>query len=57
VNFKDFSYEGRASDIDDHALVIVEYENRVRAQFTLNMFSEELLKGLTVSGDRGTLRA
>jgi predicted dehydrogenase len=57
VNFKDFSYEGRASDIDDHALVIVEYENRVRAQFTLNMFSEELYEGLTVSGDRGTLRA
>ncbi len=57
VNFKEFSYEGRASDIDDHALVIVEYENRTRAQFTLNMFSEELYESLTVSGERGTLRA
>ena len=57
VNFKDFSYEGKASDIDDHALVIVEYENAVKGQFTLNMFSEELYEGLIVSGDRGTLRA
>ena len=57
VNFKEFSYEGRASDIDDHALVIVEYENGIRAQFTLNMFSEELYESLTVSGERGTLRA
>jgi predicted dehydrogenase len=57
VNFKSFSYDGRTSDIDDHALVIVEYENGVRAQFALNMFSEELYEGLTVSGDLGTLRA
>lgn len=57
VNFKDFSYEGQTSDIDDHALVIVEYENGIKGQFTLNMFSEELYEGLTVSGDRGTLRA
>ena len=54
VNFKDFSYEGQALDIDDHALVIVEYENGVRGQFTLNMFSEELYEGLAVSGDRHT---
>ena len=56
VNFTQFTFEGRAADIDDHALVIVEYENGVRAQFALNMFSEELLEELIVSGDRGIIR-
>jgi predicted dehydrogenase len=57
VNFKDFTFDGQASDIDDHALVIVDYENGVKGQFTLNMFSEELYETLVVSGDKGTLRA
>lgn len=57
VNFLDFEYQGRASDIDDHAMVIVEYENGVRGQFTLNMFSRELYEELLVGGERGLLRA
>lgn len=55
VNFTDFTYEGRSSDIDDHALVVVDYENGVKAQFALNMFSEELYEALSVSGTLGTL--
>ena len=57
INFKDFTFDGQAADIDDHALVIVDYENGVKGQFTLNMFSEELYEALVVSGDKGTLRA
>ena len=57
VNFKDFTFDGQTADIDDHALVIVDYENGVKGQFTLNMFSEELYETLVVSGDKGTLRA
>lgn len=56
VNFTDFEYEGNASDIDDHALVIVDYENGVKAQFALNMFSEELYEALTVGGAKGMLQ-
>lgn len=55
VNFTDFEYKGKPSDIDDHALVVVDYENGVKAQFALNMFSEELFEALTVSGSKGTL--
>ena len=57
VNFLDFEHQGRASDIDDHAMVIVEYENGIRGQFTLNMFSRELYEELLVGGERGLLRA
>ena len=38
VNFLDFEHNDKRSDIDDHALVIVEYDNGVRGQFALNMF-------------------
>lgn len=55
VNFTDFEYKGKPSDIDDHALVVVDYENGVKAQFALNMFSEELFEALTVGGSEGTL--
>lgn len=55
VNFTDFEYEGEPSDIDDHALVVVDYENGVKAQFALNMFSEELFEALTVSGAKGAM--
>ena len=54
MNFTDFEYKGKTSDIDDHALVIVDYENGVKAQFALNMFSEELFEALTVGGSAGT---
>ena len=56
VNFLDFSHEGRSADIDDHALVIIDYENGVRAKFALNMFSEQLFEELMVGGQRGMLR-
>lgn len=55
VNFTDFEYQGKTSDIDDHALVVVDYENGVKAQFALNMFSEELFEALTVTGTKGTM--
>jgi predicted dehydrogenase len=55
VNFTDFEYQGKASDIDDHALVVVDYENGVKAQFALNMFSEELFEALTVGGSEGAM--
>ena len=38
VNFLDFEWQGVPSDIDDHAMVIIDYDNGVRANFTLNMF-------------------
>ena len=57
VNFLDFEHNDKRSDIDDHALVIVEYDNGVRGQFALNMFSEELYEELIVGGSRGRLHA
>ncbi|MDA0630662.1 MAG: Gfo/Idh/MocA family oxidoreductase, partial [Proteobacteria bacterium] len=56
VNFLDFEREGKRSDIDDHAMVIVEYENGIRGQFTLNMFARELYEELIVGGAHGMIR-
>lgn len=57
VNFTDFRHEGVASDIDDHAFVIIDFANGVRANFTLNMFAPVFHEELIVSGDRGRLVA
>lgn len=57
VNFLDFEYQGKKSDIDDHAFVIIDYKNGVRASFTLNMFSQELYEELIVSGEKGRIKA
>ena len=57
VNFLDFEREGRASDIDDHGFVIIDYENGVRGNFTLNMFSPHFYEELVICGDRGRLLA
>lgn len=57
VNFLDFQYGGDASDIHDHAMVMIEFENHVIAQFTLNMFSRELSEELHVGGSEGRLHA
>jgi predicted dehydrogenase len=57
VNFLDFEYQGQRSDIDDHAFVIIDYKNGVRASFTLNMFSQELYEELIVSGSYGRIKA
>ncbi|WOJ98236.1 Gfo/Idh/MocA family oxidoreductase [Congregibacter brevis] len=53
VNFLDFEYEGSPSDIDDHAFVVINYSNDIRASFTLNMFSEELYEEMVVVGEKG----
>ena len=57
VNFVDFEYEGRQSDIHDHALVMMRYSNGVTASFTLNMFSQELYEELGVTGEKGRILA
>jgi predicted dehydrogenase len=57
VNFRDFEYDGVKSDIDDHAFVIIEYVNGVKANFSLNMFSPNFSEELIVVGERGRLVA
>ena len=56
-NFLDFDYEGQAADIDDHAFVIIEYANQVRASFTLSMFAPQFHEELVISGSNGRLVA
>lgn len=57
VNFRDFQQDGEASDIDDHAFVSIDYENQVRASFTLNMFCPDFYEELVLVGDAGRLKA
>ncbi|MEM6513908.1 MAG: Gfo/Idh/MocA family oxidoreductase [Pseudomonadota bacterium] len=57
VNFTDFKYDGSPSDIDDHGFVIIDYDNGVRANFTLGMFCPQFHEELVVCGDRGRLTA
>lgn len=57
VNFLDFEYAGRKSDIDDNAFVTIQYGNGVRANFILNMFANELYEELIVTGEKGRLVA
>ncbi len=57
VNFTDFEYKGRSSDIDDHAFVLVDYADGVRASFTLNMFAPHFHEELVIAGTRGRLVA
>ena len=57
VNFTDFSKDGKAADIDDHAMVIIEYASGLRASFTLNMFAPHFHEELIVCGDQGRLVA
>ena len=57
VNFLDFEWRGEISDIDDHAMTIIDYDNGVRASFTLNMFCQELYEELVVVGEAGRLVA
>lgn len=57
VNFKDFEYGGEKSDILDNAFVIVEYENGIRANFNLCMFSPMIYEELVLCGDEGRLKA
>lgn len=57
VNFLDFEKDGRKSDILDNAVVIVEYDNGVRANFELNMFSPNFHEELAACGDLGRFTA
>ena len=57
VNFLNFEYKGRKSDIDDHGFVIINYCNGIRANFTLNMFANEFYEELVVTGEKGRLVA
>ena len=57
VNFLDFQKDGIPADIDDHAFVIIDYANGVRANFTLNMFCHDFTEELVITGDRGRLIA
>jgi predicted dehydrogenase len=57
VNFLEFEWQGVPSDIDDHAMVIIDYDNGIRASFTLNMFCQELFEELVVVGECGRLVA
>jgi myo-inositol 2-dehydrogenase/D-chiro-inositol 1-dehydrogenase len=57
VNFLDFQKDGVPADIDDHAFVIIDYTNGVRANFTLNMFCHDFTEELVITGDRGRLVA
>ncbi len=59
VNHLDERYDGEAPDIIDNALVIVDYENGVRASLDLCMFAEgsENSEELSVVGDAGKVEA
>lgn len=56
VSFRDFEYEGRRSDIMDHAYAIVEYGNGVRAGLDLNMFAPLFHEEMVICGSEGWLR-
>lgn len=57
VNFLEFEYEGKKSDILDHAIVIVEYENGIKCNFNLCMFAPMFYEEITILGTKGRLQA
>lgn len=57
VNFKEFTYNGQASDILDNAYVVIDYDNGVRANFSLCMFAPMFYEELILCGDSGRLHA
>ncbi|MEX0963970.1 MAG: Gfo/Idh/MocA family oxidoreductase [Pseudohongiellaceae bacterium] len=57
VNFLDFEKDDKKSDIDDHCFVTIDYENGIRASFTLNMFSPDFYEEMLISGEEGRLLA
>lgn len=57
VNFTEFEYNGRKSDILDNAFVIIDYDNGVRANFSLCMFAPLFYEELVICGESGRLRA
>ncbi len=57
VNFTDFQHDGKPADIADHAFVVVDFDNGVRANLNLNMFSPNFYEELTLNGEQGRLSA
>ena len=57
VNFLDFEYDNKKSDIIDNAFVTIVYENGIRAHFNLCMFAPMFYEELTLCGDEGHLKA
>ena len=57
VNFREFEHEKGKSDILDNAMVVIEYENGVRASFGLAMFVPMFYEEIVLCGDIGRLRA
>ena len=57
VNFTNFEYDGKKSDILDHAMVVIEYENGVQCNFNLCMFAPMFREELVVCGTKGRLYA
>jgi len=57
VNFTDFEYGDKKSDILDHAFVNVVYENGVKCSFNLCMFAPMFYEEITICGEKGRLRA
>lgn len=55
--FDSLERDGQQSDIDDNALVTVDYANGCRASFTLNMRSPDFNEELCLVGDKGRLIA
>ena len=55
LNFIDFAYNGENSDIDDHAFVIIEYQNGIKANFTLNMFCPDFSEELILCAEKGRI--
>lgn len=57
VNFKGLRHGGRNSDMIDHACVIVTYQNGIKANFNLCMFSPMFHEEITLCGDEGRIHA
>jgi predicted dehydrogenase len=59
VNHLDERYDGETPDILDHAFVVVDYANGIRAMLDLCMFAEatQHQEELSVVGDRGKVEA
>jgi len=57
VNFLSFEFNGKKSDIIDHASVLITYENGIQATFNLCMFAPMFYEEITICGDEGRLKA
>ncbi|QSO49293.1 Gfo/Idh/MocA family protein [Alicyclobacillus mengziensis] len=57
VNFVGFARDGEQSDILDNAMVVVQYENGIKASFNLCMFAPMFYEEMVLCGDEGRLKA